>query len=71
MNANILWETTLDPKVRVLKKVELTDKVIANNVFTTLMGDNVEDRRTWLNKNVSFTTSKEEEQVESLINVKK
>ena len=70
MNAPTLWETTLDPEVRVLKKIELNDRVTTNNVFSTLMGDSSEDRRAWLNKNISFETTEEEKNVDKLLQKK-
>lgn len=70
MNAQTLWETTLDPEVRVLKKIELNDRVTTNNVFSTLMGDSADERRRWLNKNISFETSEEEKNVDKLLQKK-
>jgi DNA gyrase subunit B len=51
MNASQLWETTMDPEVRVLLKVDLDDKAIAEEVFSTLMGDDVESRRKFIQQN--------------------
>lgn len=71
MTAKVLWETTLDPEIRVLKKVDMKDKLEANSIFTTLMGDSPEERRKWLNKNIKFETTEEEKNVEKLLNKKR
>jgi DNA gyrase subunit B len=51
MNASQLWETTMDPDERVLLKVELDDAVLADEIFTTLMGSDVDARRTFIQQN--------------------
>ena len=55
MNADQLWETTMDPDRRSLVKVNIIDAALAEKRVSVLMGDKVEPRKEWINENVEFS----------------
>ncbi len=55
MNADQLWETTMDPETRTLVQVRIDDPAQAERRVTTLMGDKVEPRRKWIENHVQFS----------------
>ncbi|MCI1959953.1 MAG: DNA topoisomerase IV subunit B, partial [Clostridia bacterium] len=54
MDFDQLRDTTMDIKNRILKKVELSDAVEADEIFSMLMGDEVEPRREFINENAKY-----------------
>ena len=56
MDASQLWETTMDPKTRILKQVKIDEDNLTEMdlTFTTLMGDEVEPRREFIEANAKF-----------------
>ncbi len=59
MNADQLWETTMNPATRTLIRVRIDDAALAERRVTTLMGDKVAPRREWIEKHVKFTMADE------------
>ncbi|HAM30424.1 MAG TPA: hypothetical protein DCP49_03240, partial [Erysipelotrichaceae bacterium] len=56
MDAEQLWETTMDPKHRILKRVTIEDAMEADEVFNMLMGEDVEPRRDFIQTNAVYAT---------------
>lgn len=61
MNADQLWDTTMNPETRLLIRVTIDDATLAERRLTTLMGNKVEPRRRWIEKHVSFTLDTEDQ----------
>ena len=57
MDPEELWETTMDPQKRTLKRITLEDAAKADEIFTLLMGEKVEPRREYIENNAKFATN--------------
>jgi len=57
MDAHELWDTTMNPETRVLKRIEMTDAIEADEVFTVLMGEKVEPRKEYIEKYAKYAVN--------------
>ncbi|MDO5401575.1 MAG: DNA topoisomerase (ATP-hydrolyzing) subunit B [Eubacteriales bacterium] len=57
MDAHELWETTMDPEKRTLRRITLEDARRADAIFTVLMGEQVEPRKEWIEKNAKYAVN--------------
>ena len=57
MNATQLWDTTMDPETRRLGQVSIEDAIAADEIFNSLMGDEVQPRKDFIDKNAKLVTN--------------
>ncbi|MCQ2557981.1 MAG: DNA topoisomerase (ATP-hydrolyzing) subunit B [Oscillospiraceae bacterium] len=57
MDPHELWETTMDPETRSLRRITLSDAIIADTTFSVLMGEDVESRREWIERNAKYAVN--------------
>ena len=57
MDPHELWETTMNPETRILKRIELDDAIRADETFTVLMGEKVEPRKEFIERNAKYVVN--------------
>ena len=57
MDPHELWETTMNPETRTLRRITLADAELADEIFTLLMGEEVDPRREWIEENAQYVVN--------------